>query len=419
MNSTALKPQLQRIEIIDAFRGFALAGIVFVHFTEQFLAAPAPEGAMDAVVQGPPDQAIDIFINLFLRGKFFALFSLLFGLGFFIQMDRAAHRGIDFRLRFVWRLLILMVIGYLHHMFYRGDILTIYAALGLALVFFHKVPGKWLMVIITVIFLGIPRSIIFWINGSENLFSAIEFLPDSPQLMVYFTTLTSGSLWSVFESNATEGMLMKADFQLGVFSRGYLTFAFFLAGLMLGRMRFFENTTRFTKQLKKAMNWSVAGLLIVVAASAILFFTSDASNITGLDSWLVMIGLTLYDLLNLSLTVIVLCLFILTFQKVRGARFFSHFIPYGRTALTNYVLQSVVGTAIFYGWGLGLLGEIRNVYTFSIAFGIIVLQIVVSKWWLSKFRYGPLEWIWRMLTYGRFFPARKVNAQLGTPAKGF
>src|SRR6056297_1853128 len=296
MNSTTLKPELNRIEIIDAFRGFALAGIVFVHFTEQFLAAPAPEGAMDAVVQGPLDQAIDIFINLFLRGKFFALFSLLFGLGFFIQMDRAAHRGVDFRLRFVWRLLILMIIGYLHHMFYRGDILTIYAALGLALVFFHKVPGKWLMVIITLIFLGIPRIIIFWINGSENLFSAIEFLPDSPQLMVYFTTLTSGSLWSVFESNATEGMLMKADFQLGVFSRGYLTFAFFLAGLMLGRMRFFENTTRYSKQLKKAMKWSGAGLLILVAVSAILFFTFDASNITGLDSWLVMIGLTLYDL---------------------------------------------------------------------------------------------------------------------------
>jgi uncharacterized protein len=155
------------------------------------------------------------------------------------------------------------------------------------------------------------------------------------------------------------------------------------------------------------MKWSGAGLLIVVAVSAILFFTSDASNITGLDSWLVMIGLTLYDLLNLSLTVIVLCLFILTFQKVRGARFFSHFIPYGRTALTNYVLQSVIGTAIFYGWGLGLLGEIRNIHTFSIAFGIIVLQIVVSKWWLSQFRYGPLEWIWRMLTYGRLFPARK------------
>lgn len=407
MNSISLKPELNRIEIIDAFRGFALAGIVLVHFTEQFLAAPAPEGTMDAVVQGPFDQVVDFFINLFLRGKFFALFSLLFGLGFFIQMDRAAHRGVDFRLRFVWRLLILMTIGYLHHMFYRGDILTIYAVLGLVLVFFHKVSDKWLITIIVLIFLGVPRFVIFLLHGSENLFSSMEFLPDSPQLMVYFTTLTSGSLWSVFESNATEGMLMKADFQLGIFSRGYLTFAFFLVGLMLGRMRFFENTTRYTKQLKKALKWSVAGLLIVVAASTILLFTYDTSGITGLDSWLVMIGLTLYDLLNLALTIIVLCLFILTFHKIRGARFFSHFIPYGRTALTNYVLQSVIGTAIFYGWGLGLLGEIRNIHTFSIAFGIVVLQIVVSKWWLSQFRYGPLEWIWRVLTYGRLFPARK------------
>lgn len=87
---------------------------------------------------------------------------------------------------------------------------------------------------------------------------------------------------------------------------------FALAGLMLGRMRFFENTSRYTKQLKAAMKWSGAGLAVVIAFSAILFFTIDASNITGLDSWIVMIGLTLYDLLNLSLTVIVLSLFILT-----------------------------------------------------------------------------------------------------------
>lgn len=181
---------------------------------------------------------------------------------------------------------------------------------------------------------------------------------------------------------------------------------FALAGLMLGRMRFFENTSRYTKQLKAAMKWSGAGLAVVIAFSAILFFTIDASNITGLDSWIVMIGLTLYDLLNLSLTVIVLSLFILTFHRISGARLFSHFIPYGRTALTNYVLQSVIGTAIFYGWGLGLLGDIRNIHTLSIAFGIVVLQIVVSKLWLKKFRYGPLEWVWRMLTYGKWFSVR-------------
>jgi len=407
MDTTTLKPKSNRIEIIDAFRGFALAGIVLVHFTEQFLAAPAPEGAMDTVVQGAFDQSVDIFINFFLRGKFFALFSLLFGLGFFMQMDRAAQRGVDFRLRFLWRLLILLAIGYLHHMFYRGDILTIYAVLGLILVFFYRISDRWLIALIALIFLGVPRYVIFLIYGAGNLFGSVEFLPESPQLLAYFTTLTSGSLWSVFKSNATEGMLMKADFQLGVFSRGYLTFAFFLTGLLLGRMRFFENASHYTKQLKTVLKWAAGGLAGVIAVSVILLLTADVSGVTGLDSWLTMIGLTLYDLFNLSLTVIVLSLFTLFFQKVQGHCFFNHFAPYGRTALTNYFLQSVMGTALFYGWGLGLLGEIRNIHTFSIAAGIIILQVLASKWWLSKFRYGPLEWIWRVFTYGKRFPIRK------------
>lgn len=413
MNTTALKPVLNRIDIIDAFRGFALAGIVFVHFVEQFIAGPAPEGAMQAVVQGPLDQGVDIFINLFLRGKFFALFSILFGLSFFIQMDRAAQRGMDFRVRFAWRLLLLFAIGYLHHLFYRGDILTIYAVLGLVLVLFHHVSNKWLIGIMALIFLGLPRYLIFSLFGADSLFGQTGFMPGSPELTAYFTTLTTGSLWSVFATNAIDGMLMKADFQIGVFSRGYLTFAFFLGGMMLGRIRFFEDASRYTTQLKSALKWSLALLGGVIAIAAIIFLTLDMSGIDGLDSWFVMFGLTLYDLLNLSLTVIIFSLFVLLYQNARIARFFAWFIPYGRTALTNYVLQSVMGTAILYGWGLGLLGEIRNIHTFAIAFAVVIMQVVLSSLWMRRFRYGPLEWIWRTGTYMKLFPIGKDRGAAG------
>src|SRR6056297_853080 len=101
MNKAVLRPTLNRIEIIDALRGFALAGIVLVHMVEQYLAAPWPEGQMEALVQGPLDQAVDAIILLIFRGKFFALFSILFGLSFFIQMDRASRKGTDFKFRFI------------------------------------------------------------------------------------------------------------------------------------------------------------------------------------------------------------------------------------------------------------------------------------------------------------------------------
>ena len=404
MNKAVLRPTLNRIEIIDALRGFALAGIVLVHMVEQYLAAPWPEGQMEALVQGPLDQAVDAIILLIFRGKFFALFSILFGLSFFIQMDRASRKGTDFKFRFIWRLIILLGIGYLHHLFYRGDILTIYAILGLFLVPFHHVHQRWIAIGAAVIFLGLPRYLIFGFYGAGNLLPGFEFVPESPELLAYFMTLKEGTMWQVFVSNATEGHLMKANFQLGVFSRGYLTFGFFLVGLLLGRMRFFEHIDRYRSLLKKVLIGSVAGMIVLIGVAVFSFSGQGEAGNPGLESWMAMAGLTIFDLFNLLTTAVIVAAFTLLYRRPGFERWMNHLAPYGRTALTNYVLQSLIGTAIYYGWGFGLLGEIRNVYAFLLAIAIILFQVLTSKWWLNNFKYGPLEWIWRVLTYAKFFP---------------
>ncbi|MEO0526488.1 MAG: DUF418 domain-containing protein, partial [Bacteroidota bacterium] len=142
---TSTHPTKKRIEIIDALRGFSLAGIVIVHMVENYVGAPTPEHVMDATRAGIADYIVDGFIAVFLRGKFFALFSFLFGLSFFIQINNAEKQGNRFAGRFLWRLLILFGIGYLHHLFYRGDILTIYAVLGIFLIPFHRIGNKWIL----------------------------------------------------------------------------------------------------------------------------------------------------------------------------------------------------------------------------------------------------------------------------------
>jgi uncharacterized protein len=404
MSTLSFRPTLNRIEAIDALRGFALAGIVLVHMVEQYLAAPAPEGVMEALVQGPLDNMVDGAIFLFFRGKFFALFSILFGLSFFMQMDRADQRGNDFKLRFIWRLVILLFIGYLHHLFYRGDILTIYAILGLFLVPFYRAPTGVTLAIAAVTFLGLPRFIIYGLYGAGPLFFPSELTPSSPEIIAYFEILKEGSMWDVFATNATQGHLMKADFQLGVFSRAYLTFGFFLVGLLLGRMRFFENFPQYKKHLKRVLIWSFVGILGLIGISLLLFFGQEQNGDAGLNSWTAMTGLTLYDLFNLLMTAIIVAAFMLIYMRVRGEKWLGGLAPYGRTALTNYFLQSVIGTAIFYGWGLGLIGEVRNIEAFLLAIIILVLQVVGSRWWLKRFRYGPFEWIWRVLTYGKVIP---------------
>lgn len=394
-----------RIVIIDALRGFSLAGIVIVHMVENYLGAPAPEGAMDAVRQGPVDLAVNIFSGVFLVGKFFALFSFLFGLSFFIQMDGAHKRGEDFKWRFLWRIIILFAIGYLHHLFYRGDILTIYAVLAIFLIPFYKVPTKYLLILTGLLFLGMGRYIVFAFTGGSNLFMEGEFSPNSPEIAAYFELLKSGSLLEVFQSNATEGQLMKMDFQLGIFSRGYLTFAFFLLGLLVGRIQFFRHFMERRAFTMTVMWWSL-GILVGALGLAIMVFMQMGPEVK-FDSWLSMLGLTAIDLANIGMTGLILTAFVFMYRKARGAKILSKFAPYGRMALTNYVLQTLIGTYILYGWGLGYIGQLRNIYTLLIALFIIWLQMLISKWWLKRYHYGPLEWVWRSLTHFKSYPLLK------------
>ena len=399
-------PALKRIEIVDALRGFALAGIVIVHMVENYVAAPVPEGAMEASRLGLPDYLIDGFIFLFLRGKFFALFSFLFGLSFFIQMDKAQQKGLNFGARFLWRLLILLAIGYAHSLFYRGDILTIYALLGILLIPFYKLNNTWVLGICALLFLGVGRAFIFMLFGGNNLFTEGEFLPDSPVIINYYNTLMNGTLYEVFRSNAWDGHIMKMDFQLGIFSRGYLTFGFFLLGLFVGRIQFFRNYLTHGTEIKRLLYGSL-GLFVLSILIAVFFFAQLGPNVT-FDNWYAMNGLTAYDLNNLAMTLIILSLFLMAYKGGRLKRWLEHFIPYGRMALTNYVVQSIIGTFIFYGWGLGYLGQIRNLYIFFMAIIFIALQMMFSTWWLRRFYYGPFEWLWRSLTYFKIFPMRKT-----------
>ncbi len=395
----------KRIDIIDALRGFALAGIVIVHMVENYIGGPATQSFIEGTNPGIIDQIVKQGISFFLSGKFFALFSFLFGLSFFIQMRNAAQKGANFGGRFLWRIILLMGIGFVHHAFYKGDILTIYAALGIFLIPFYKIHNRWLLVITGVLFLGIGRYIVFAITGGEGIFGAFGFQPDSPDVIAYYETIKNGSFTEVVIANSTDGHLTKMDFQLGVFSRAYLTFGFFLLGLYAGRTGFFQNYKENKKLVRKLLIGSLITLVVSIGI-VIGFFASAGPNVS-FDNWMVMFGLTGVDLFNFCLTIIIIVLFVMAYRSTKGAQRLKVFAPYGRMALTNYFMQSIIGTFIFFGWGLGYLGQIPNRYTFLIAIGILILQIWWSKWWLSRFNYGPLEWLWRSLTYFKWFPFKK------------
>ena len=398
--------KLPRIEIIDALRGFALAGILICHMVEQYLGAAPPPGHSEAVSIGVSDQIIDGFIGIMMRGKFLALFSFLFGLSFFIQMDNGAKKGKAFGIRFLWRLLLLLAIGYVHSLFYRGDILTIYAMLGIFLIPFYKINNKWVLGIAALLFLGLGRYIVFFLTQGEHLFLDVNPMDmESTHVADYYNILKNGTIGDVFATNSWEGHLDKMNFQYGVFGRGYFTFGFFLIGLYVGRSGFFTRFRESKKFTKKVLIWSLVLFVVSLGITAGAFMSMGPE--AGMDNWLAMIGLAGYDLNNVAMTFIYLALFVILYRNSKPEKWLVKLAPYGRMALTNYVMQSILGTLLLYGWGLGFIGELSNTYTFIIAIVLIVIQAWISKIWLQYFKYGPLEWLWRSLTFFKVFTIKK------------
>jgi uncharacterized protein len=382
-----------RIDAVDALRGFALAGIVFAHMIEQYIGGPRPVDW--AVESNIFDQIVFGFNLIFVMGKFFSIFSILFGMSFAIMMGNAAAKGHSFSGRFIWRLTILGVIGFVHSLFYRGDILTIYVAIGLFLPLFYNMSSKTLWFIIGLLCLGSGRYLFFLLTGSPTILS-YDYAPESPVVAAYVEILQNGSLIEVAKENFYNGFATKLDFQFAIFGRGYLTLAYFLVGMWLVRSGIMRNLEANKPLIRKVMWWSLVLTLVFLAMVILALFSIP--DLMAFKNWISVFALTTYDLFNTALTAFLMSGFLLLFLR-RPTGWLASLAPYGRMALTNYLLQTLIGTFILYGWGLGYLGHLHDWQMFLLSFLIIFFQIRLSIWWLSHYHFGPMEWLWRCGTY--------------------
>lgn len=396
-----------RIESVDALRGFALIGVGLVHALEQYTAAPHTEQMMQVTAAGLFDQIVSGIHMMLLTGKFYLIFSLLFGLSFFIQIDKPMRRNEPFAGRFAWRLAILFAIGYAHHFFYRADILMIYAMLGVSLLWLHRLPTRTLVLAALVMFFGLGRFISFSLFNDP----LISHTADSPENLAYLETLKHGSLWEVMAVNSVQGLKHVLAFEFGVFGRAYVTFGLFLLGICLGRSAFFARLGERGRVLRKTLLWASVCTVASFALTAVCF--ALIGRPPDFTTWPEAVALTFYDLFNLSFSAVLSCLFLLALTGRKTGRFLLNaFAPYGRMALTNYLLQTAVGTALFYGWGLGLLGEWPARYLLAAGLAVAAGQILFSRAWMKHFHYGPVEWLWRTLTLRRRIRFRRTGEAL-------
>jgi uncharacterized protein len=332
-----------------------------------------------------------------IEGKFYTIFSVLFGIGFSILLIRAQSKSSAFHLFFLKRMLLLYLIGVAHAvLFWHDDILQFYAFCGALLLPFVKVRNR-IVLTFSILALLAPAAIKFagglpqgtFTGPQAVLFQRFGFTMGS-QLVIW----TRGSLLEIWSLNiaswfdqldtvVTTGMLFKI-------------FGCFLLGFYLGRNEIHKNLENYLPTIRRV---AIAGLAIGIPVNAIYAYTFYQP-----ESSLNILSAT-FGILPLSAGYAsLLCL--LWFGPSRDT-LLRYFAPVGRMALTNYVGQSVICTLIFYGTGLGLGGRMGPSLYLPLAFAVYLTQVVVSRFWLERFQFGPLEWIWRMLTYGSWFPLKK------------
>ena len=407
-----------RIRLIDALRGLSLAGIVIAHFGEQYLGFMPPPG-QPYNIHGTADGVLEALSWIFIRGKGFGIFSFMFGLSFALQMQRAERNrpGTDFRPRFAWRLLILFAIGWLHGLAYSGDILTVYAALGAFLVLFYRVRDPWLLVLAVLLLVGVPRIAQRLVQGPATP-GELQSLQTrmNAQAEEHWRALVEGNGPVIVHLHATTGFRAKWEFQFGFMGRGYQTFGLFLLGLWAGRRRVLEDVEANRRLFVRLWRWTGAVTLLVPLIAGVLFAAfggggdpsrqQPSGSLPDFTSWPLVAGMGLFDAWNNGMTLFYVASFALLFMRPRWQPRLLRFAPVGQMALSAYVGQTVIGVLVFFGFGLGLLGRFGNSVTIPMGLAVFVVQVWACRVWLGHFRFGPLEWAWRSLTWLRREPFR-------------
>lgn len=352
-----------RIEVADALRGIAVAGIILFHAREHF---NLYWSGLDNVRAGfgAWEEYVAEAMGFLLSGKMYAIFALLFGLSFFIQSDNQAQRGRDFSARFAWRMVLLFAIGLVNAAFYNGDVLTYYALFGLLLIPIGKLPNGWVWAIAALLFIQ-PLELYQYFSGQTLSLRGIEGVE------TLYTTLATGSFIESARMSVVYGPI--GSFAWGLeHGRATQTLLMFVLGMLAGRYRLFYDEGR---------NRRIWGGLLVAGI---------------LGTWLV----PFEAMRNLMTATVIVAAVVLLWYGWPGFRRALHGMTFfGRMSLTNYLLQSLLGGAIFYNWGLGLYRHVDVIYGTLAGVGIILVQYAFCRHWLRRHSHGPVEWLWKKLTW--------------------
>lgn len=388
-----LKPQSNRIELVDALRGFAIMIIFIIHVQEHFnIFNMPPADSMPGWLNVLDGYVLKLVFSMF-AGKSYSIFALLFGFTFYIQYRNQELKGNDFGYRFLWRMLILFGFGMINSLFFPGgDILFLYAMIGVSLFIVRKWSNKAIL-ITAIILLAQPME---WIHYTISLFNAGYTLPDYQTHELYkevTDVAMAGNLKDYFYTNMTTGIAANVAWTISV-GRFLQTAGLFMLGYLMGR-----------KQLFVASEKNLRFWVCVLIASAFLFnpLMELKSLMSGRVSETPILSGTLVVVFDMwqkfAFTFVIVSSFVLLYQKIYFVRLTDNLRYMGRMTLTSYIMQSIVGTFLFLPIGLNLGLYCGGTLSLFISFVLVYIQLRLCKWWLSTHRQGPLEHLWHKLTW--------------------
>ncbi len=396
----------ERIEILDALRGLAIFGILMVNL-------PLMHRPMTAVLINPGwgdgllESAAEAFVRIFFEGKFYVLFSALFGYGFHLFLNKPSGSPEENLRLFKRRLFFLLLFGVAHILLlWPGDILVMYALFGFLLLLFRNSSARR-QLIWAAIFISLPILITLLSYGMLWLGS---MMPESAEAIERSMSESAAEMQALYDGAARA--YSSGSYREGIYWRwqeylallpGIVFFyptviGVFILGKLMAQKKLLSEAHAQLPFWRKALR---LGLGIGMPFSLFYAYAMHQAPPGDQGSGWYLLGTTSHIVGGITLCLAYVAALVLYFQRSAAHFWRRHMAAVGRMALSNYILHSLLAVLLFHGVGLGLYGKIEGWQSILLAIAIFTAQIPLSTWWLSRFRFGPLEWLWRTLTYGR------------------
>ncbi|WP_082363334.1 DUF418 domain-containing protein [Chondromyces crocatus] len=390
-----------RLDVLDALRGVALFGILAVNLTYWFRDHPSRSVLDPDLFRGVADRAAEFAVITFFNGKFLTLFAMLFGAGLALQREHALARGGGFHGRALRRLAVLLLFGVAHvGLLWMGDVLHVYALLGPLLLLFLGCTTRTLTFWAALVF-ALPPILVtcrLVVGGLARAVPPVEELESARQHVEVALQVYGHGGWLEVARYRIHDYVQYLPTLLPA---AYAAFGSFLVGVLVWRSGVVQEPARHRASLRRML---IGGLVLGVGVTLLEGTMSQRvpSGWRGLVDLVSAFQPAVYVAQALAYGAGVL---LLLQRPGWGARF-SWVTAAGRMALSCYLLQSLLCGIIFYGYGFGLYGHLGPAAGLLVVFGIYAVELALSRWWLSRYRFGPLEWLWRTLTYGKRQPMR-------------